>query len=112
MSCHSCACRAGSECGDLEAHAKRGELRVCDQPGLRATAQALALALVHRLERVAEPRPALLLHLDEQQPLPAAHDEVELDAAGSDVPSEHLVATEAVVPSDASLRSPAAVGGA
>src|SRR5436190_15031414 len=74
-----------------------------DEPGIHPAPQPLALALVDRLERVAEARPLLQLHLAKDEPTPAAHDQVELDPAGADVTPQDAVAAQAVMPRDAPL---------
>ena len=55
------------------------------------------------IERVPESGTALLLHLDDEQPAPAAEDEVELVATDSDVRADEPIAPQAVMPECDSL---------
>ena len=68
------------------------ELRVGEQPGLGTAPEALSLREIDRFERVAEARPFLQLDFAEYEPPAAADDQVELDAAGADIPRQYPVA--------------------
>jgi hypothetical protein len=68
------------------------------EPGLGGPAQAALFLLGDHLERVAPARAAFRLHLDEGEPPAPADDQVELVAAGPDVPLEDPVAAQAVEP--------------
>src|SRR5689334_11608379 len=81
---------------DVECDVEVGELGMPGEPRLRGTADATLLLLRHRLDRVAERRPALLLHLDEPQPPAAPRDQVDLVAGRPHVRAEDLPAAEAV----------------
>src|ERR1051325_9315774 len=73
---------------DVEARFERRGLGMCREPGLgRSPPPPLLLARAH-LERVPPPRSAFCLHLDERQAPAAAHDQVELVAAGPRVAVE------------------------
>src|SRR5689334_5041661 len=67
-----------------------------EQPCLRRAPQPALLLRRHHLERVAEPGPALRLHLTEDDPPPAARDHVQLVAARPDVAAEDAVAAQPV----------------
>src|SRR5205823_12150855 len=74
------------------------ELRVLRQPRLGRVPQPALLLGPDHLERVAEAPAQLLLHLAEDEPSPAPGDDVELVAAGPDVPRDDPVAAQAVEP--------------
>ena len=82
------------------------------QPRVDPTSQAGLFPLVHRLDRITEGRPGLLLDLDEDEAAPTAHDQVELDTTGTDVSAEDAVSAQPVMPGGPALRGPAASGGA
>src|SRR6201986_2762529 len=69
----------------VEADREACELGTNSEPGLRGTAQPALLLVRHHLERVAEARAALLLHLDEAQRPATSHDQVELVSSRPDV---------------------------
>src|SRR3954453_5123897 len=79
----------------------RGHPRLC------GPAQAALLLLGDHLQRVAPPRSALRLHLDEREPPPPADDQVQLVAARPDVALEDPVAAKAVEPPRAPFGRPA-----
>src|SRR5579884_25004 len=83
---------------DVEADRQPGEVGAGAEPRLRGAAEAPALLGRDHLERVAEPRAALLLHLDEAQRTAAPDDQVELVAAHPDVLAEDLPAAQPVPP--------------
>src|SRR5689334_17191929 len=78
------------------------------EPGLGGPPDPALLLRRHHLERVAEPRTALRLHLAEDEPAPAPGDHIELVASGPDVRAEDPVAAQAVPERRAPLLTPAA----
>src|SRR5205823_6435387 len=83
------------------------ELRVRGEPRLGGTAKAALLLGADHLERVAVPGAALCLHLAEDQLPTAAQDQVDFVAADPDVPGQHAIEAQAVVPPCAPLGGPA-----
>jgi hypothetical protein len=73
------------------------ELRVVGEPGLRPRLHATHLLRVDHLERISISLAALLLHLDDEQPLPTAQHEIELVATSAGVGLEKAVAAKAIV---------------
>jgi hypothetical protein len=80
------------------------------EPCLRGPPQPPLLLQVDHVQRVAEAGAGLLLDLAEHEPPPAAGDDVQLVAAGPDVPAEDPVAAQAVPEHGAPLGAPAAAG--
>ena len=77
------------------------------QPAVGRQPQPSLLFLVHHLEWITEPVPALLLDLAKDQATPAPHDDVELVAAGPGIPLQDAVAAQPVPPDGAPLGGPA-----
>ena len=80
--------------------------------GLVVDTSLTGLRVARELDRIAERRPRLLLDLDEDKAAPTAHDQVELDAAGTDVAAEDAVPTQPVMPRGPALGGATASGGA
>src|SRR2546430_2527774 len=89
---------------DVEADPAASELGSCGEPGLRGTAQAALLLAVDHLERVAEARAALALHLAEDELRAPARDHVELVPARPFVDAEDAVPADPVPPHGTELR--------
>jgi hypothetical protein len=83
---------------DVEADFARAELRVRRQPGFGGMRDAPRLLGGDHLERIAQSRPALRLHLAEDDRPAAADDEVELVASRPGVGRQNPVPAQPVVP--------------
>src|SRR5437762_3611795 len=82
----------------IEARLEPRAFRVRGEPGLGGAAQAALLLRGHHLEWVAVPPAAFGLDLDEREPPPPPHDQVELVPAAPDVRLHDPVAAQPVEP--------------
>ncbi len=87
----------------FELEVEAGQLRVPREKAGNGATHPPRLLGVDHLERVPEFKAALLLHLHDEQPAPAAEDEVELVATDSDVRADEPIAPQAVMPECDSL---------
>ena len=90
---------------DVEADLALPELRVRCQPGLGGTSDPPLLLGGDHLERVAQLRPALRLHLAEDDRLAAAKYEIELVASGPGIRRQDPISAQPVVPLRTPLRA-------
>jgi hypothetical protein len=81
---------------DVEANPQAAALGVAREPGLRRVPHPPDLLRVHHLERVAESRPGLALHLAEHEVSAAARDDVELVPADPRIRVENAIGPEPV----------------
>ncbi len=93
---------AGANADDVEPRLALSVLGMRGEPGLGSLGQTTLLLGRDHLQRVAEPSPALRLHLAEDDRSPAAQDEVELVAADPLVRRQHAIAAQPEAP----LRAP------
>src|ERR1700758_5262696 len=80
----------------VESDGEPRELGACTEPGLGGASEPTLLLGGQHLERGAEARAPLLLHLDKPERPPAPHDQVELVAARPDVLAEDPPASQPV----------------
>jgi hypothetical protein len=86
---------------DVERDATATLVSIGRQPRRRGAPDPADLLWRDHLQRIAETRPGLRLHLAEHESAPAAHDDVQLVPADPDVRSEDAIATQPV-PADGS----------
>src|SRR5262249_55323147 len=92
---------------DVERHRQAGVLGMCLEPGGRRAPDPPLLLAVDHLGRRAEQRPCFLLHLAEDEPPAAPHDQIELVPARPRVRLENAIPAQAVPPARATFGSTA-----